>query len=338
MNKSISVINISHIQKTMKEHFNTLTLLIFIFFIGVTGFSQAQNETLPLWQNEIPSAIKSEEYKEVEVFENGIVRDVSKVTTPTLSVFVPEKPNGTAMVICPGGGYAYLAINKEGFKVAKWLNTLGITAFVLKYRLPSDEIMKDKTIGALQDAQESIRYVRRNAVKWNLNVDKIGIMGFSAGGHLASTLSTRFNDEIYKVTDNSSARPDFSVLVYPVISMEENLTHKGSRTNLLGATPSIEIIEKYSNQKNINATTPPTLLIHAIDDKSVPVENSMEYFLALEKNNIPSEMHLYQNGKHGFGLGNKGTTSQNWTKQCEDWLRANNYLVEASIEKKNPNK
>ena len=318
----------------MKYHFRNSVLTIIIFFIGISGFLQAQNTEIPLWSAAIPDAIISENYKEVPVVENGIVNGVSKVTTPTLTVFVPEKPNGTAIVICPGGGYAYLAINKEGFKVAKWLNTIGITAFVLKNRLPSDEIMKDKSIGPLQDAQEAIRYVRRNAWKWTINTEKVGVIGFSAGGHLASTLSTHYKDVVYKVSDSISARPDFSVLVYPVISMEENLTHKGSRTNLLGATPSIELIEKYSNQKNINATTPPTLLIHAVDDKSVVVENSIQYFLALKKNNVPSEIHLYQNGKHGFGLGNKGTTSQNWTKQCEDWLRGNSYLIEAGTEKK----
>lgn len=310
----------------MKNNIIHTNILFITFFLGVTGFSQAQNETFPLWTKEIPSSIKSEEYKEVEVFESGIVRDVSKVTTPTLSVFVPEKPNGTSVVICPGGGYAFLAINKEGYKVAKWLNTLGITAFVLKYRLPSDLIMKDKTIGPLQDAQESIRLIRRNAEKWKLNTEKIGVMGFSAGGHLAATLSTHYKDAIYKVTDSINARPDFSVLIYPVISMEENSTHKGSRNNLLGATPSAALVEKYSNEKQIDSLTPSTFIAHSMDDKTVPLENSINYFLALKKNNISSEIHMYQTGKHGFGLGREGTTSLNWTKQCEDWLRINNYI------------
>lgn len=311
----------------MKHPFITKTLLFLTLFFGVTEFLQAQNEVVPLWNKEIPAALNSIDYKEVEVFENKIIRDVSKVTIPTLSVFLPERPNGSAIVICPGGGYAYLAINKEGFKVAKWLNTLGITAFVLKNRLPSDEIMKDKTIGPLQDAQEAIRYVRRNAEKWAINMQKVGVIGFSAGGHLASTLSTHYKDEVYKATDSISARPDFSILIYPVISMDEKITHKGSRTNLLGSLPSTETIEKYSNEKQINETTPPTFIVHAMDDKSVPVENSINYFLALKKNSVPAEIHLYQNGKHGFGLGNKGTTSQKWTKQCEEWLLMNNYCT-----------
>lgn len=311
----------------MKIHFITNSFLILIFFLSVTGFSQAQNTEIPLWSGAIPGSINAENYKEVPVLENGIVNGVSKVTTPTVTVFVPEKPNGSAIVICPGGGYAYLSINKEGFKVAKWLNTLGITAFVLKNRLPSDEIMKDKSIGPLQDAQEAIRYVRRNAEKWAINTQKVGVIGFSAGGHLAATLSTHYKDEVYKVTDSISARPDFSLLIYPVISMDEKITHGGSRKNLLGTAPSQELIDKYSNEKQIDASTPPAILIHAIDDKTVPVENSINYFLALKKNSVPAEIHLYQNGKHGFGLGNKGTTSQKWTKQCEEWLLVNNFCT-----------
>lgn len=311
----------------MSSHLITKYSTKLILLISLMGFSQQQNTEIPLWSASVPGAIISETYKELPVFENGILNNVSKVTTPSITVFVPEKPNGSAIVICPGGGYGYLAINKEGFKVAKWLNTLGITAFVLKNRLPSDEIMSDKTIGPLQDAQEAIRYVRRNAEKWAINVQKVGVIGFSAGGHLAATLSTHYKDEVYKINDSISARPDFSILIYPVISMDDKITHKGSRTNLLGLTPSEALKEKYSNEKHINANTPPTLLIHAVDDKSVAVENSLQYFLALKEHNVPAEIHLYQNGKHGFGLGNKGTTSLKWTKQCEEWLFVNNYCT-----------
>ena len=267
----------------MKQHLIIKTFLNFTLFLGSTLLLQAQNETIPLWINEIPGSKKSIDYMEATVIKEGIIDQVSKVSTPTLSVFLPEKPNGSAMVICPGGGYAFLAITKEGYKAAKWLNSLGITAFVLKYRLPSDEIMIDKTIGPLQDAQEAIRYIRRNAKKWDINPQKVGVMGYSAGGHLASTLSTHYNNVVYKAIDTTSAKPNFSVLVYPVISMNEKITHKGSRTNLLGSMPSTETIERYSNEKQINETTPPTFLVHAMDDKSVPVENSIEYFLALKK-------------------------------------------------------
>lgn len=306
----------------MKHHFFNKTFLILSLFIGVTTFLQAQNETIPLWSNEIPGSKNTIDYKEAV---NGVTDQVSKVTTPTLSVFLPEKPNGTAVVICPGGGYAYLAINKEGYKVAKWLNTLGITAFVLKYRLPSDEIMNDKTVGPLQDAQEAIRFIRRNAKKWNINTEKVGIIGFSAGGHLASTLSTHYNEVVYKAIDTVSAKPSFSILIYPVLSMDEKITHKGSRNNLLGTSPSTALVEKYSNEKQIDLSTPPTYIVHAMDDKTVPVENSINYFLALKNNKVPCEIHLYESGKHGFGLGNNGT-SKNWTIQCEEWLRFKNYV------------
>lgn len=318
----------------MKSLCSNKLLAVAIFFLGISGFLQAQNEVIPLWTSEIPGAIISTDYKEVEEIKNGIVEPISKVSKPTLSVYLPEKPNGAAVVICPGGSYKNLYIYGEGLKVAKWFNSLGITAFILKYRLPSDEIMKDKTIGPLQDAQESIRFIRRNAAKWGINSQKVGVIGFSAGGHLASTLSTHYNEVVYKAVDTVSARPDFSILVYPVISMDDKITHKMSKNNLLGSTPSQELIEKYSNDKQINATTPPTFIAHAIDDKSVLVENSMQYFLGLKMNNVPCEAHFYQTGKHGFGMGRAGTTSFNWTKQLEDWLRANGFLMVATIENK----
>lgn len=299
-------------------------LLIFIMLIGMTEYIKAQNQEIELWENGIPGSLKSDDYEEVKVFENGMLNYVSQVAIPTLSVFLPETPNGSAVVICPGGGYAKLAINKEGYKVAEWLNTLGITAFVLKYRLPSDKIMEDKSTGPLQDAQEAMRFIRRHAEKWSLKADQVGVLGFSAGGHLASTLATHYNDVVYKASDSVSAKPDFSILIYPVISMEETITHKGSKNRLFGTTPSEELIEKYSNDKQIDSLTSPTYIVHAVDDKSVSVENSIQYFLALKQHNIVSEMHLYQTGKHGFGLGNNGT-SQSWTKQCEAWLRINNY-------------
>lgn len=293
-----------------------------LILMASIGCLHSQNLEMDLWSSEIPGSIKTNDYIE---FYNEDLDQFRKVVNPTVTKFVPENPNGTSIVICPGGGYAYLAINKEGFKVAEWLNTLGITAFVLKYRLPSDDIMEDKSVGPLQDAQESIRFIRRHAKKWQLNPDKIGIIGFSAGGHLASTLSTHYNDKIYKVADSISAKPNFSVLVYPVISMETEIAHKGSRNNLLGIMPSSKLIEHFSNEKQIDSYTPATFLVHAIDDKGVPVENSIRYFLALKDHNVPSEIILYQNGGHGFGLGKTGT-SQYWTKSCEEWLRLNNYI------------
>jgi acetyl esterase/lipase len=247
---------------------------------------------------------------------------------PTITIFTPTetKANGTAVIIFPGGAYSHLAMNKEGKKVAKWLNSLGITAFLLKYRMPSDLTMKDKTIGPLQDAQEAVRMVRRNATKWNLDSNKIGVIGFSAGGHLAATLSTNFSEITYESLDTTSPRPDFSILIYPVISMQNEITHKGSKEKLLGLDPSVELINKFSCELHVNTTTPNTFIIHATDDQSVPVENSINYYLALKNNKIQCELHLYEKGGHGFGLGFLNT-SKNWTFNCENWLENNNYIT-----------
>ncbi|HMC01671.1 MAG TPA: alpha/beta hydrolase [Flavobacteriaceae bacterium] len=299
--------------------------LVFLICLFSIGNINSQDKIITLWPNKIPNSISNNEYAEKEVFQDSQLTRTSKVSTPTLSLFLPNKDisNGTAVVICPGGGYSHLALDKEGFKVAKWLNTIGVTAFVLKYRLPSDEIMENKTIGPLQDAQESIRMVRRNAKKWNIDPEKIGIMGFSAGGHLASTLSTHYLDEVYG-HDNISAKPDFSILIYPVISMEDNITHQGSKTNLLGEEPSENLIKLYSNEQKVDSLTSPTFLVHATDDKSVLVENSIKYYMALKNNNVLAEMHIYEIGGHGFGLGSNGT-NEYWTKDCENWLKLHNF-------------
>lgn len=315
----------------MKNSTNRIKLVVAFLTLGMSlpAFSQTK-ESIPLW-DKIPGEIQSPTYVEKTEFDkNGVLSGVRYVTQPTLTIYLadPKKSNGTAVIICPGGGYGMLAINKEGFKVAEWLNSLGINAFVLKNRLPSDLIMKDKTIGPLQDAQEAIRLVRRNAQKWNLNPNKIGIMGFSAGGHLASTLSTHYNDKVYDSKDNSSAKPDFSILIYPVISMENGITHEGSKNNLLGKNATSELIDKYSNEKQVTAETPRTFLVHATDDKAVPVENSLNYYLALKNQKVPVESHLYENGGHGFGLGTKGTNVF-WPTACEKWLVANNYTLKS---------
>lgn len=291
----------------------------------ITTNLYSQSFEVPLWNTSIPNEIKNERYKETRVYEDSILTKVSQVTIPTLTIFKPKKSNGTAVVICPGGGYLHLSINKEGYKVAEWLNSLGITAIVLKYRLPSDAIMTDKSIGPLQDAQEAMRYVRRKANEWSLNEDKIGIMGFSAGGHLASTLATKCDEKVYNVSDKTSAKPNFTILVYPVISMDETITHKGSKNNLLVKEPSNELVSKFSSDKNVTIETAPTFLVHATDDKSVVVENSINYYLALNRNKIASELHIYEKGGHGFGLG-KNDTSQFWTKDCQNWLLENNFI------------
>ncbi|MCI9844711.1 alpha/beta hydrolase [Flavobacterium pectinovorum] len=302
------------------------SLYLSFSLFGIITNLHSQNEILPLW-NKIPDEINAPDYKEKEDLKEGKIQRTSFVTVPTLSVFLPKeaKSNQTAVLIFPGGGYSHLSMDKEGTKVAEWLNTLGITAFVLKYRLPSDLIMKNKSVGPLQDAQEAIRYMRSNAVKWNIDPKKIGTIGFSAGGHLASTLATHFDDKVYESNFNTSARPDFSILIYPVISMENNITHKGSQTNLLGKDPSQALIDNFSNDKKITPQTPPTFLVHASDDSAVLPENSINYYLGLKRKNIPAELHIYEIGGHGFGLGVKDT-SQFWTNDCKEWLKINHYI------------
>lgn len=287
--------------------------------------SQAQNQIIPLWKV-IPQEIKAPDYKEKEDIKDGKVQSTSQVSIPTLSVFLPKgiKQNQTAVVIFPGGGYTHLAIDKEGTKVAEWFNSQGIVAFVLKYRLPNNLIMTNKTVGPLQDAQEAIRIVRLNAAVWNIDPNKIGVMGFSAGGHLASTLSTHYDDRVYETSSKISARPDFSLLIYPVISMENDITHKGSQISLLGENASQKDIDSFSNEKKVTAQTPPAFLIHATDDSVVLPENSINYYLALKKNGVTAELHLYEKGGHGFGLG-VNDTSKFWTKACEEWLKSNGY-------------
>ncbi|MDR6763277.1 acetyl esterase/lipase [Flavobacterium sp. 2755] len=311
--------------KNSKKQYFRKTVFSFILFTGVLFNIKAQNQVIPLW-NKIPDEIKAPDYKEKEIITDGKVQSTSLVSIPTLTAFFPNvtKPNQPAVIILPGGGYQHLAIDKEGTKVAQWFNSLGIPAFVLKYRLPSDLIMKNKNVGPLQDAQEAIRYVRQNAAKWNIDPNKIGILGFSAGGHLAATLSTHYDDKVYESAYKVSARPDFSLLIYPVISMQNDITHKGSQINLLANNPSQDLIDSFSNEKKVTAKTPPAFLIHATDDTVVLPENSIDYYLALKKNGVTAELHLYEKGGHGFGLG-VNDTSKYWTRDCQEWLKVNGY-------------
>lgn len=306
---------------------NSSLKLALILSFGFTSLTFSQNKEIPLW-DKIPGAIEAADYKqEPRLDDKGNITGIRKVTEPTLKVFLADNKNSknAAVIICPGGAYSLLSHDKEGDKVAEWFKSIGISAFVLKYRLPSDVIMKDKTVGPLQDAQEAIRTLRRRAEEWNLDPAKIGVIGFSAGGHLASTLSTHYNDKVYESKYNVSARPDFSILIYPVISMDDVITHKGSKENLLGKNVSSEMMAKYSNEKQVTTETPKTFLVHATDDKAVPVENSINYYLALKQHQVPVEMHIYENGGHGFGLGVQGT-NKNWPKACEKWLISHGFI------------
>lgn len=300
--------------------------ILFTLAILVASTSFAQNSIQKLWPSGVPGSIKNEAYSEKETLANGIPSRYEKVTDPTLTVFLPpkEKATGAAVLICPGGGYGVLAFDHEGYQIAKWLNDNGIAGIILKYRLPSDMIMKDKSVGPLQDAQEGIRTIRKNASKWNINPRKVGVIGFSAGGHLASTLSTHFDEKVYE-SDTTSARPDFSLLIYPVISFDAAFTHMGSRNNLIGKDASPEAVQRFSNELRINEKTPPAFLVHSADDKTVPVKNSLVYFENLNRFNTPVEMHIYQKGGHGYGLSVGKGTQASWSELCIAWLKANNF-------------
>jgi len=310
-----------YILEYMKLHKSIITALVGSL---IALHINAQNLTLKVWPDGIPGSVQNDSYFQISTIADGIVTGYQKVTDPELFVYLPsgETATRTAVLICPGGGYSKLSFYKEGIMIAKWLNHNGIAGIILKYRLPSEMIMKDKSVGPLQDTQEAIRIIRRNAPAWNINPKKVGIIGFSAGGHLASTLSTHFAEKVYNVKDTISARPDFSLLIYPVISMDASFTHTSSRKNLLGENPSEEAVIHFSNDLQITEKTPPSFLVHSADDKSVPVKNSIVYFNGLQKNNIPSELHIFQKGGHGYWLAPDGGTESTWPDLCLKWMKA----------------
>ncbi|PKQ64256.1 esterase [Labilibaculum filiforme] len=300
------------------------TILYLLITISFSAFSQSN--ILKLWTNEIPNSQNSNEKEIVE--STGIIR-ISKVQIPTIEVFLPAKNNasGQAVLICPGGGYGILAYDWEGTDIAKWLNSKGIAAFVLKYRLPDSKSVIESYKAPLQDAMRAIRTIRHNAEQYNINKKQIGVMGFSAGGHLASTLGTHYNDVLYTSTDSidtESARPNFMALIYPVISMQKGITHYGSMKHLLGENADAELVDKFSNELQVTTDTPPSFLIHASDDKAVPVKNSLLMYEKLIENNISTEMHIYSTGGHGFSLGHNREHVSSWTDLFCSWINSLN--------------
>lgn len=307
----------------MKRYFASLLLLF-----ALTPYSYTQNKPMemPLYaENKVPGNLPTPDEEKSEA--NGGILRVSKIKTPTLTAYLPpaDKANGTAVVICPGGGYSIVAIDHEGFKVAEKFNKMGVAAFVLKYRIPDKKNQTDPSIAPLQDAQQAILTVRTNAKKWNIDPVRIGIMGFSAGGHLASTAGTHFERSLVDNPGHISVRPDFMILIYPVISADVAITHSGSFKNLLGANASAEQLKLYSSEKQVTNQTPPTFLVHASDDGGVSPNNSIVFYQALLKNKIPAELHIYQNGGHGFGMHN-ATTKDEWMERCKNWLDKNGWL------------
>lgn len=299
--------------------FRWLSIAPFIFTITfcwnlMTAESYAlvdPDETLLLWPDGAPGALGDEEKDK-----------------PQLLVYLPDadKANGCAIVIFPGGGYGHLAMGHEGHQIAEWCNSMGIAAFICDYR------HRGKGYGhpaPLQDAQRAIRMVRANADQWKVDVNRLGVIGFSAGGHLASTTITHFDEGDAEAGDNiakQSSRPDFGILCYPVIAFDEPYTHRGSQRNLLGDDASDEMIKKFSNEKQVTSETPPTFLWHTSDDAAVPPENSVQFYLALRKNNVPAEMHIYETGRHGLGLADGIPSVSSWPKRCQSWMEARELL------------
>jgi len=286
-------------------------------FLFVTAAISAQDITLKVWPNGAPNdnGMKDPEEK----FDGVRVRNVSEAE---MYVYLPEKSinTGAAVVICPGGGYAIEAMDHEGYNIAAWLKSKGIAGIVLKYRLPygHSEIPSG-------DARQALRIVRAKAAEWGINPSKIGIAGSSAGGHLASTAGTVFdagNTNSVDPVEKSSCRPDFMLLLYPVISFDEKTGHMGSRQNLIGQTNDWKLAKKYSNELNVTAETPPTFLVLADDDKTVIPENSIAFYRALKVNNVPAEMHIFAKGGHGFGITKKNMPADEWPDLFYNWLKA----------------
>jgi acetyl esterase/lipase len=259
----------------------------------------------------------------------GTVEWMERVTrSPAVTPFLPEpdRRSGAAVVICPGGGYAGLAMQKEGLEVAEWMQARGIAGVVLRYRCGGG---KNQQPTPLEDAQRAIRLVRARAAEWGVDPQRVGILGFSAGGHLASCAATIFDegDEgAADPVDRPSSRPDFAVLVYPVISMAEGVTHGGSRRNLLGEDAGEELVEQWSADRRVSGKTPPTFLVHASDDEAVPVKNSLLFYEALTAHKIPAELHVYETGGHGFGMLRGDRPCDRWPELLEPWLRNRGFL------------
>jgi acetyl esterase/lipase len=300
---------------------------IFLSILFALFLSTAMAQQIILLYTSIPNSKKDSSVKEKsETTKEGVLL-LSEVVEPTLTAFIPskEKANGTAIIICPGGGYWVVAVGHEGHDVAKEFAAVGIAAFVLKYRLPDGRIQNNPEIVPLQDAQRAIQLVRERAAEWNINPTKIGIMGFSAGGHLASTAGTKFDVPLIENKNQTNLRPDFMMLIYPVISSDTLIAHRGSFEKLLGKNAGEEKRKEYSSEMQVTKQTPPTFLMHASDDDGVSPMNSIVFYNALLKNTVPAELHIYQRGGHGFGLKNSSTTDA-WMDRLKNWMKVNGWL------------
>jgi acetyl esterase/lipase len=287
---------------------------------GTPGSSAASTDTtsgarelaaMPLWSGGAPGA-----------------RGDSAEDRPSVTPFLPQpgRGTGTAAVIFPGGGYQHLAFDHEGVQVARWLASLGVAGFVVRYRLGP----RYQQPTMLQDGLRAVRLVRAHAADWGVMPQRIGVVGFSAGGHMASTVGTHFDTGMLPsadVVERVSSRPDFMVLLYPVITMTDPFVHRGSRTNLLGAQPSAELVSRFSNETQVTRSTPPTFIVTSTDDRTVPVENSLRFYEALKADSVPVELHVFERGRHGFGLAPTDPALSIWPRLCETWMRQHGWLA-----------
>lgn len=281
-------------------HFHLMKKVLFGAMLCAAVMASAQNKIEMLLWDETPESTTEEEL--------ALIRDNDFNKNPALTVYVPARPNGTAIIMCPGGGYGWEATGHEGHDMAEWFNGQGVTYAVVKYRLPQ----RDSKV-PLADVEEAIRLMRAHADEWGVNLSKVGIMGASAGGHLASTAATHYS--------SAESRPDFQVLFYPVITMDPTYTHMGSRENLLGVNPSKELQDKFSNELQVNAETPQAFIMASSDDTVVPIANSINYYNALVANKVPVALHIYPTGGHGWGYGDGFLYKRQWTGELEKWLR-----------------
>jgi len=294
-----------------------LFLSAILFLSGLSIAVNAQ-EFIPLWdKGKMPNS------KGMELKNDIRNERIYQVGTPGFYAFFPsqQENKSAAVLICPGGGYERLAYQISGTQLAKWFNTLGISAFVLNYRLPTSPDVRQREIAPLQDAERAMRVIRANAAKWQIETDKIGVMGTSAGGHLAANLGTTMEDlaKINDELDKLSFAPNFMILVSPVITMGE-YAHAGSKKNLLGENPSKGLIERYSLEKQVTPRTPPVFIVHAFDDRAVNVRNSLLFYNALLDKNISASLHIFPRGGHAIALRNNPGSTETWTKLCEMWL------------------
>jgi len=303
---------------------STGLFILFFFGLYLTSFGQ---DFMPLWpKNHIPNS------RHLKLTDSIANERIYRVMLPGMYAFFPGKQEnkGAAVVICPGGGYERLAYVISGLQLAKWFNTMGISAFVLNYRLPNSPDLKQREIGPLMDAQRAIRYIRANADKWGIKPDKIGIMGSSSGGHLAACSAT-ITDDVSAIGDSLnkvSFRPDFAILVSPVIDLSTGIAHAGSVKNLLGPNPSEELKKKFSMQLQASSTNPPCFIVDAINDKTVSPMNSLLFYEALLQNRVPVSFHAFPQGGHAIALRNNPGSTEMWTTLCEEWMIESNIIPE----------